>query len=65
MRNSDGWMLMPRSTIQRRAPFTSAPKNSVATTIMKLMTKTTSATRRSWRGVNIEVTSMTMIAGMR
>ena len=25
LRNSDGWMLTPRMTSQRRAPFTSAP----------------------------------------
>ena len=30
LRNSDGWMLTPASTIQRRAPFTSAPNTSVA-----------------------------------
>ena len=30
LRNSDGWMLTPASTIQRRAPLTSAPNTSVA-----------------------------------
>ena len=29
LRNSDGWMLTPSRTIQRRAPLTSAPKSSV------------------------------------
>ena len=32
LRNSDGWIATPASEIQRRAPFTSAPKSSVATT---------------------------------
>ena len=31
--NSEGWMLTPASTIQRRAPFTSAPITSVAAVI--------------------------------
>ena len=41
-RNSDGWMLTPASTIQRRAPFTSAPKTSVAAISARLTMKTTS-----------------------
>ncbi len=41
LRNSDGWM--PK--IQRRAPFTSCPKNSVATTRPSETTKPISAAR--------------------
>ena len=44
--NSEGWMLTPASTIQRRAPLTSAPKTSVAATSARLTMKTTSAMRR-------------------
>ena len=40
LRNSDGWM---PSEIQRREPFTSTPKRSVATTSSIETTKTTSA----------------------
>ena len=32
-RNSEGWIATPASCSQRREPFTSAPKNSVPTTI--------------------------------
>ncbi len=64
-RNSDGWRLMPNSTIQRRAPFTSAPKKSVATTSTKLAANTSSATRRIVRGDMNEVTIITAIAGTR
>ena len=46
LRNSEGWMLTPASTIQRRAPLISTPTKRVATTIAALMMKTTSATRR-------------------
>ena len=33
LRNSDGWMLTPRMTSQRRAPLISAPKYGVAATM--------------------------------
>ena len=48
--NSEGWMLTPRSTIQRRAPFTSAPNCNVAASMMTDTTNTNSASRRTWRG---------------
>ena len=65
LRNSDGWMLTPARTIQRRAPFTSAPTNSVATTSAKLTMKTTRASLRIWRGDRNDIASMTAIAGTR
>ena len=65
LRNSDGWMLTPRITIQRRAPLTSAPKNSVAATSTRLTTNTTSAMRRMCRGGRNEVASSTATAGIR
>ena len=46
LRNSDGWMLTPMSTIQRRAPLTSAPMKGVSSTIKKLTANTRSAMRR-------------------
>ena len=48
--NSDGWMFTPASTIQRRAPFTSAPYTSVAAVIARQTMKTTSERRLIWRG---------------
>src|SRR5215813_2365637 len=48
-------MLIPRMISQRRAPLISAPKNKVAITITKLTANTTSAMRRIWRGVSINV----------
>ena len=65
LRNSDGWMLTPRMTSQRRAPLTSAPKTSVATTSARLTANTTSAMRRMWRGGRNEVAISTAIAGIR
>ena len=56
-------MLTPRSTIQRRAPLTSAPTNRVATTSAKLTMKTMRAMRRSWRGGSNEVAIRTASAG--
>ena len=58
-------MLIPASTIQRRAPLISTPTKSVATTIAALMMKTTSATRRRWCGDRNEVTMRTMTVGIR
>ena len=65
MRNSDGWMLTPISTIQRRAPLTSAPMNGVASTMTKLTMNTISAMRRIQRGDRSEVASSTAAAGTR
>ncbi len=58
-------MLTPASTIQRRAPFTSAPTNSVATTIAKLTMNTMRATRRIWRGDRNDVAIMMKTDGTR
>src|SRR5206468_1205978 len=44
--DSEAWMLTPSNVIQRREPFTSAPKASVATIKRMLTTKTSSARRR-------------------
>jgi hypothetical protein len=44
--NSEGWILIPASTIQRRAPFTSAPNTSVAAVSPRNTMNTTSDTRR-------------------
>jgi hypothetical protein len=63
--NSDGWMLTPRSTIQRRAPFTSAPKCSVAASSSTETTKTKSESRRTWRGDRYDMPSRIAIAGTR
>ena len=65
LRNSDGWMLMPRMTIQRRAPLMSAPKCGVAATRTRLTTKTTSDSRRIWCGVRNDTASSTATVGMR
>ena len=58
-------MLMPASTIQRRAPLTSAPTNSVAITMAKLTMKTMRARRRIWRDDRNEVASSTITVGIR
>ena len=63
--NSDGWMLTPASTIQRRAPFTSAPNTSVAAVRARQTMKTTSARRRIWRGDRNETAIITRKAGAR
>ncbi len=65
LRNSDGWMLTPRMTSQRRAPLTSAPNTSVASTSARLTMNMASATRRISRGGRNEVTSSTASAGIR
>ena len=65
LRNSEGWMLTPASTIQRRAPLTSAPKNSVAATSARLTTNTTIAVRRICRGDRNDVPMSTTNAGAR
>ena len=65
LRNSDGWMLTPASTIQRRAPFTSAPNTSVAAVIASATTNTTSASRRIWRGDRNEAAIITSKVGAR
>jgi len=51
--------------IHRRAPLISAPKYRVETTMAKLITNRTSATRRICRGGNSEVPSITAIAGIK
>ena len=56
---------MPASTIQRRAPFTSAPNTSVAAVRPRKTMKTTSDTRRIWRGVRNEIAIITRKAGAR
>ncbi len=63
--NSDGWMLTPRITSQRRAPLISAPKNGVAATSTRLIRKMISATRRTCRGDSNEVASSTTMVGAR
>ena len=65
LRNSDGWRLTPSSTIQRRAPLTSAPKSTVAMHPSTLSANTTSARRRICRGDSNEVASRMAIVGMR
>ena len=65
LRNSDGWMLRPSSTSQRRAPLISTPKYGVAATMIRLTAKTTIASRRIWRGLRNDTASITAIAGMR
>ncbi len=62
LRNSDGWTETPATYSQRRAPFTSAPKNSVATVAAKAIRKNAKADRRTPCGDISEVTSITMIA---
>ena len=63
--NSDGWILTPRMTSQRRAPLISAPKCGVAAIRMTLTTKTSSATLRMSCGERNEVAIITAMAGMR
>ena len=63
--NSDGWMLTPSSTIQRRAPLISVPNTSVPASSTMLTANTTSASRRIWCGDSSEVPSMMAIAGSR
>ncbi len=65
LRNSDGWMLTPRITSQRRAPLISAPKYGVAATRTRLTTNTISETCRISRGDRKEVAISTPAAGMR
>ena len=65
LRNSDGWMLTPRMTSQRRAPLISAPKCGVAAVSTRLTIKTTSATLRISRGDRNEVPISTAPAGMQ
>ena len=49
--NSDGCSDRPKRLIQRRAPLTSMPTNSVAIISTIETTSTMSAARRAWRGV--------------
>ena len=42
LRNSDGWMLTPKITSQRRAPLISAPNIGVAATMIRLTANTIS-----------------------
>jgi len=63
--NSEGWMLTPASTIQRRAPFTSAPITSVAAVIASAMMNTTSASLRIERGDMNETAIITTSVGAR
>ena len=65
LRNSDGWILIPSKTIQRRAPLTSAPNCSVAATNARLTKKTMTASRRMWRGGRNEVANITASAGIK
>ena len=64
-RNSDGWMFMPKITSQRRAPLISAPNTGVSATSSRLTAKTTTASRRIWRGLRKDTPSITAMAGMR
>ncbi len=63
--NSEGWILTPSSTIQRRAPLISVPNISVLASSTMLIANTTSASRRICRGVSSDVPSMIAIAGIR
>ena len=65
LRNSDGWMFMPKMTSQRRAPLISAPKYGVTATSTRLTKKTMSASRRIWRGLRNETPSMMATVGNR
>ena len=63
--NSDGCSDRPKTSIQRRAPFTSMPTNSVASISTIETTSTISAVRRTCRGVRNEVPIITASAGTR
>ena len=63
--NSEGWMLTPASTIQRRAPLISAPITSVAAVMASATMKTASARRRIWRGERNETAIITRKVGAR
>jgi hypothetical protein len=65
LRNSDGWMFTPASTIQRRAPFTSAPTTSVANVKASATRNTANDRRRIWRGVRNDTAMMTSSVGAR
>ena len=58
-------MFTPASTIQRRAPFTSAPITSVAAVIASATMNTTSASRRIERGDRNETAIITISVGAR
>ncbi len=65
LRNSEGWMVMPASVIQRREPLTSAPMTSVANSIARNTRNSTSERRLSARGDRNEVPISTNSAGIR
>ena len=65
LKNSDGWMFMPKITSQRRAPLISAPKYGVTATSARLTTKTMIETWRISRGDRNDVAISTPAAGMR
>ena len=65
LRNSDGWMLTPSSTSQRRAPLISGPKYGVAATMIRLTANTSSEAGGSGAGLRNDTPSITAMAGRR
>ena len=65
LRNSDGWMFMPKMTSQRRAPLISGPNIGVAATMIRLTVNTTTASRRIWRGSRNDTPSRMAMVGIR
>ena len=63
--DSEAWMLMPISVIQRRDPLTSGPTSSVATISTTETANTISAARRICRGDRKETPISTTIDGSR
>ena len=63
--DSEAWMLTPSSVIQRREPFTSGPKTSVATIRTMLATNTISASRRICLGDRNDTPISTIRDGSR
>ena len=62
--NSDGCSERPRKLIQRRAPFTSWPMNSVRNISTIEIENTINAVRRTLRGDRNDVAIMTPIVGI-
>ena len=65
LRNSDGWILTPKSTSQRRAPLISWPKIGVAATMIRLTMNTISDSRRICCGVRNDTPSRMAMVGNR
>ncbi len=63
--NSDGWTLSGPKSIQRRAPFTSMPKNSAITITTSAPASMMIDMRRTPRGERSEVASITAMEGNR